>query len=86
MSKSGSYIGGHTVITIRRSEKDMQRWKEHWKHKLEREQKEHDASRQRQRDQTIEVLANADHKRREVDRVKFEEWQRRKAAAQNDGG
>jgi hypothetical protein len=40
---SGSYIGGHTVITVRRGPKDMERRKAHWKRKLEREQREHDA-------------------------------------------
>lgn len=36
MSKSGSYIGGHTVITVPRGPKDMARRQAHWKRDRER--------------------------------------------------
>lgn len=39
----GTYNGGGSVITIRRSEKDMERRKEHWAKKRDRAQAEFDA-------------------------------------------
>jgi hypothetical protein len=36
---SGSYLGGNTVITVRRSAQDMERRKAHWRRKLAREQR-----------------------------------------------
>jgi uncharacterized protein with PIN domain len=41
---SVSYLGGHTVITVRRSADDLERRKAHWRKKLAREQREYDAA------------------------------------------
>jgi hypothetical protein len=57
MSKAGAYIGGHTVITVRRGPKDMARRQAHWKRKFEREQREHDAERQAERDTVLAKIA-----------------------------
>jgi len=57
---SGSYLGGHTVITVRRGPGDMARRQAHWKRKLARQQLEHDAERQAERDAVLLKIAAMD--------------------------
>jgi hypothetical protein len=77
---SGSYIGGHTVITVRRGPKDMERRKAHWKRKLEREQLAHDAERHAQQEEMDKriAVANQPSRRQQINREKYKAWQKRK--------
>jgi predicted secreted protein len=77
-----AYLGGHKIITIRKSDADMKRRQAHWKSKLDREQHEHDADRQAKQDRVIKRLANAERNIQRRNREKFEAWQKRKTAAQ----
>ena len=43
----GTYNGGGTVIKVKRSNRDLEQRKAHWKRKIAREQKKFDQSRGR---------------------------------------
>jgi hypothetical protein len=44
MGKSGGYLGGHTVITVRQSDASMERRAAHWRRKIARQQEAFDTA------------------------------------------
>ena len=66
----GTYNGGGTVIKVKRSNRDLEQRKAHWKRKIAREQKKFDQSRGRS-------LKTIENKRCEQCRKIRPEWKMR---------